>query len=245
MDYNNYIFSSKEFLLELIVGSTILIILAFLFYESFLAAIFISPIFSIYLSYRKHQKQKYRKQKLDVQFKDGIVSLSAALNAGYSVENSFLEALRDLNLLYEKEAFIIKEFEMIIYKLKMNQTVEDALWDFAKRSGLQNIENFAEVFSTAKRTGGDLIKIIECTSKSINEKIEVSREISTLIAGKQYESRVMSIVPLGIILYMQLFSPGFMQPLYHNIMGNIIMTIALCSYLAALKLMQHIIEIEL
>lgn len=179
-----------------------------------------------------------------MQFRDGILSISAALNAGYSMENAILQAKEDLKLMYEEDALIITEFQYMIHQLKNNQTVEEVFWDFSKRSKVEDIYNFAEVFITAKRTGGDIIKIIRRTCNSISDKIEVKREIITLITAKKFESSIMNLIPLGIILYMWAFSPGFMEPLYGNVMGIMIMTITLVLYGIAYWLSQRIINIE-
>lgn len=185
-----------------------------------------------------------RKWQLNMQFRDGILSISAALNAGYSMENAILQAKEDLKLMYEEDALIITEFQYMIHQLKNNQTVEEVFWDFSKRSKVEDIYNFAEVFITAKRTGGDIIKIIRRTCNSISDKIEVKREIITLITAKKFESSIMNLIPLGIILYMWAFSPGFMEPLYGNVMGIMIMTITLVLYGIAYWLSQRIINIE-
>ncbi|BCN32937.1 hypothetical protein bsdtb5_42320 [Anaeromicropila herbilytica] len=146
--------------------------------------------------------------------------------------------------MYEKDSYIVKEFEYMTRQLKNNQTIEDVFLDFSNRSKVEDICNFTEVFITAKRTGGDLIKIIRRTSNSISDKIEVKREIITLITAKKFESSIMNFIPLGIILYMWLFSPGFMDPLYGNIKGVVVMSAALVLYGVAYKISQKIIDIE-
>ena len=66
-----------------------------------------------------------------MQFREAIRSLSAALNVGYSVENAMREAFRDLQLLYEKEDYIIREFRYMLRQLEMNLPVENVWKEFA------------------------------------------------------------------------------------------------------------------
>ena len=40
-----------------------------------------------------------------------MLSVSVALNAGYSIENSFKEALKELNVLYGKDALLLKNLK--------------------------------------------------------------------------------------------------------------------------------------
>jgi tight adherence protein B len=126
----------------------------------------------------------------------------------------------------------------------MNQPVEVILKDFADRSGIDDIKNFAEVFDTAKRTGGDLIKIIRSTGNIIRDKIEVKREIITMITAKKFESNIMNLIPFGIIVYLRMFSPDFLSPLYHNLFGILFMTAILVIYYGISRIAMKITSIE-
>ena len=43
----------------------------------------------------------------------------------------------------------------------------------------------------------------------------------------------MSLMPAGIILYMRITSPGFLDVLYHNTAGIVLMTLCLIVYAGA------------
>ena len=57
--------------------------------------------------------------------------MSAALKAGYSVENALRETYSDLKSLYKKDSRILKEYEQMIYKLNINRTAEQVLEEFS------------------------------------------------------------------------------------------------------------------
>ena len=73
---------------------------------------------------------------------------------------------------------------------------------------LEDLRSFTAVFIAAKRSGGDMLAIIKDTAAQIGDKIDVKREIETILAAKQYEFRVMSAVPYVIIGYMNVKFPG-------------------------------------
>lgn len=219
-------------------------VIAALFYKSVIAFFCFLPCAPGYIKWRKVQRRRKRKETLQAEFLEAVKCMASALNAGYSVENSFREAYRDLGLLYSKDADIMQEFYAILQKIQMNCTAEQALADFAQRSGLEDIRDFSEVFSTAKRTGGDILKIIKNTCRVMEAKMEMQREIDIAIAGKKYEAGIMNLVPLGIIAYMWFFSEEFMEPLYHNPAGIMIMTIALLVYFMALFLSWKILAFD-
>jgi tight adherence protein B len=233
-DYNVYHFSKREYTQYIIMSALMCLVTAYLFYSNLILSILLIPFVPIYLINLKKKLIAQRKWQLNIEFKDGLLSLSSALNAGYSLENAFNQAVADVKLMYSKDSLIAVEFESIVNRIQMNLTVESIIEDLGRRSGVEDIVNFAEVLKTAKRTGGDLIHVIRTTSKIINDKLEVKREIITLITAKKIEANIMNIVPFGIVLYLKLFSSEFLTPLYHNLFGILFMTIVLiCIYLVS------------
>ena len=83
------------------------------------------------------------------------------------------------------------------------------------------------------------------TAEMIAEKIEIQREIQTMIQGKKLEKNIMSLVPLGMIIYMRISNPGFMDILYCSIAGRILMTVCLILYGIALWIAEKITKISI
>ncbi len=243
-DYGQIQLKQKEKIRYFTEGIFVVMTMGYLFYESIIVVICLIPLSFWYVKKKKESLVKKRKWELNLQFKEVLMGISAALNAGYSMENSFCEARKDMLLLYDENTDMIQELDYITRQIQRNHVVEELLKDLARRSQVEDIMDFAEVFSIAKRSGGNLVKIIHETCKKMNDKIEVKREIRTLIAGKTMESRIMMLVPLGIIGYMKVFSPEFMAGLYHNIIGICVMTICLFVYMGSIFLAERIITIE-
>ena len=178
-------------------------------------------------------------------FGEMMGSAVAALQAGYSVENSFAVAAKDMNMIFGMDAYITKEMELLIQLVRNNINIEDGIDDLARRSKISDIREFAEVFRIAKRSGGDMPRMIKNTGEIISEKIDVKKRISTLIGAKKLESTIMNMVPFGIILYINASNPGFYDPLYEGIMGRIIMTVLILVYLIAYTISGKIVNIDI
>ncbi len=234
----------KDLWVDLLKGLLFLGCISYLFYHSVWAMIPLSPILIVYRRLQNKEREIIKRQKLGLQFKDAVLAVSASLNAGYSIENAFCEAHKDLCQIYEKEEVIVKEFLLLKRQLKNNFVLEKLLLDFGERSQVEEIKDFAEVFSVAKRSGGDLNKIIQRTVLIISEKLEVKREIQTMLASKKLEQKIMNLVPMLILFYISITSPGFFHSLYGNIAGIMIMTICLFLYGFAYFLGKKIIDIE-
>lgn len=244
VDYKEYALSGKEFILYLAQGLMLCGIVSYFFYRSLAAFICLSPLLVIFLKIKKKELCKKRKQELNLQFRDAVLSVSANQKAGYSVENAFREAYRDMAVLYGKDSHICKELNYIAKGLDNNIVLEKLLYDFALRSNIQDIVQFADVFIIAKRNGGNMTEILSETAGTIEEKISVDKEIQVLISSKKMEQKIMNAVPFVIIFYIDMTSKGFFDSLYHNLIGVIVMTICLALYLAALIIAGKLVEIE-
>lgn len=77
-----------------------------------------------------------------MEFSDGMQAVSFALNTGYSIENAFAEAVGELELLYGKESSIVREFRMMVNRIKRNENLEDIMDDYAKTLNIDDVSYF-------------------------------------------------------------------------------------------------------
>lgn len=244
MNYREYHFSKSDLIKNIAAGVMIDAMIAWTFYRSIVAFIVFLPLVWFYLRYRKETLKAARKDELALEFKETLLSVQSALNAGYSVENAFAEGLKDMELLYGNDAMIVKELKIMMRRLRTNERIEKILLELGTRSGIADIVEFAQIFAAAKRSGGNMSGIIRRAASMISDRMEVAREISVQISAKRYESRIMEIVPFGIIVYITLTSPNVAAIIYHNVLGVILMTVCLCIYAIALVISEKIVSIE-
>lgn len=233
----------KYKIIWILQGVGVIAIFAYFFYHSVIAMIFLIPIFCFFI--RKKELEQIEKDKftLTLQFKDAVRAISASLQAGYSMENAFLESYKEMIELYGKESVIAKEWYRIEQGLKNNITLELLLINFSKRYEIAETQDFVEVIVIAKRAGGNITEIIENTARLIEDKVQLKAEIELLVAGKKFEQKIMNVVPFFIIFYLSFTSNGFFDILYGNMIGIIIMTICLGIYLLAYILSEKFVQL--
>lgn len=238
-------FAARAFTIRIVFEwAVICAVTAYVFYRSAAAFILLTPGFVFYARVRNRQAENNRKRLLALQFRESILAVSTAMNAGYSVENSFIEAWHDMKRAYGEEAPITEEYGRIVMKLRDNEQIEYIIRDFGRRSGIEDINDFAAVFEAAKRIGGDMTRIIKRAASNISEKIEVKREIETVMTSRRFETRIMEVMPFGILLYLQAGSSELISVLYEGIPGRAVMTAALGVYLTGVLMAEKIIDIE-
>lgn len=220
-------------------------LLSYTFYRSFRIFLWMLPagIAAGLVTERKRLMEK-RFRRLSVQFKEAMMILAASLNAGYSIENALAAAVEELTMLYGKDGLLTQEFTAMVQQIRMNRPVEKVLEDFADRSGMEDVRNFAEVFSAAKRSSGDVGSIMRHTAEVIRDKMQVKEEIITLTASRQFEQKIMNLIPFFLVFYVESSSPGFFDQMYGTALGQMLMSGCLAAYLAAYGMAKKILAIE-
>ena len=241
-DYHVYHFCLREYIQFLLEAVVLILLVSYLFYHSLFAVVLILPFYPIYLKIKAKRLLEQEKQQLCSQFKETISSVAAALNAGYSVENAWREAKTEMAQLYGEQALMVQELQHILAHLSMNVPLEDLLYDFARRSDMEDVSSFCQVFFFAKRSGGDFIGIIRTTTERIGQKIELQDQLAADLASRRLESRIMNVVPFVILLYLNVTSPGYFDILYGNISGICIMSVCLLVYLAAYAMSEQMLR---
>lgn len=246
IDYNTYQYGKGEWIPYGVAGFAGVAVVLYLFYHSVIVSVMLGMGGAmLMLKYMKNDLCRKRKWQLMTEFKDGMDSLVSALVAGYSMEHAMKEAEKDVLLMYGKPNYITKEFGDIAYQLSLHRPLDELLIDFGERSGVEDIMTFAQIYATARKSGGNLVQVMRRTASNIGEKIEIQRDIETMIAGKKMEANCMMIIPLLIIVYMDVFSPGFLSPLYDGLAGRLFMTGALAVYIFSIIWSRRIMDIRM
>lgn len=243
-DYDEYHFPLRQGMLACLEGAALVEMIGYFFYQSWIAGVFLIPVFGIFIREKKKEQAKKRRQQLSMQFKDLVLALSANMKAGYSIENALRESYGDMELLYGEDSPVCAEVRHMLRGLDNNVVLERLLYDLGVRSHVPDIVQFADVFLIAKRSGGNLTEILEKTAAVIEQKIETDKEIQLMISSKKTEQKIMNMVPFLIIFYIGTTSKGFFDVLYHNIIGIAVMTVCLLFYGVAYLFSKRIVEIE-
>lgn len=244
MKTNKLGFAINEYILEIVKVCVITVGVGYLFFDSVLGVVLAIPVgVTIFYQDIKDKKRRYI-NLVKEEFKEWIVATSGALGAGYSLEKALILAANDVKQIYPGGHILEAEIEKFKKYLELKITIEEIFSDFANRSGIEEIQNFAKVLIILKKNGGNTIKTIRETSENISTKIEVEKEIETMVAAKRLEHKIMCLMPFIIIGYMKMTNETYMNKLYHNISGAIVAVVALLVISAAFVIGNKIVDIS-
>ncbi len=186
-----------------------------------------------------------KRRLLREQFKDLLYSLSASFATGCQLPNALQDAYLNLGFLYNKNSPMMQELNHMNKSIAENRESEDQLLtDFAQRSGVEDIRNFVTVYLSCRVTGGDLNQVVANATKILMGKMAIERDIRVMTSQKQFEGRIISIMPILVIQLLNMVSPEYLDSLYSTIQGRLIMTLALGGIILAYVMTDRIMRIE-
>lgn len=179
------------------------------------------------------------------QFCDLLYSLSASIATGRQLSAALQEAYKDLGYIYLPNTPMMEELRYMTKSIAENRESEESLLaGFAQRSGVVDIRNFVDVYLSCRVTGGDMNQVISNASQILLEKMAIEREIKVMTSQKQFEGKIISAMPVLVIVFLNFVSPGYLANLYITLAGRIIMTVALIGIAIAYFLTEKITNIE-
>jgi len=225
--------------------SILLGVLSFVFYDSLLPALFLwLPAFFFFAKREVRNLRDKRKEELKKEFLFAAGLLGDYLRSGYSVENAIVSSEKELLQTFGKRSDILREWKGMGTQMKLNMTAEEVFRDFARRSHIQEIRDFSEIFEVVKRSGGQLSEVINRVTDILAESFSVEEQIRTSLAAKKLEQKIMNLMPAGILLYIKVASGELLTVMYESWLGRGVMTGCLILYGAAYVWAEKILKIE-
>ena len=235
----------KTVLLDELEGGLLTILLSWLYYDSFLAIPFLIPLIWFWHKERENVRREKRQELFRKMFREWILLLASSLTAGYSMENALVQSYQELCLMFPKGGIMQEELKMMLAKAGNNQRPEILFDELAEKHPYEEVQSFAEVFKAARISGGSLQTVIRGTAAQMAEIMDTRREIRTLLAARVYEQRIMSVMPAAVLLYIRLGSGEFLEGLYHNMTGALVMSVCLGIYGAAYLMGKRMVQFEI
>lgn len=218
-------------------------VIGWLLYDTWLGIIGFAALAPLaWRPYLRFKLQQAR-SRIDYAFQQAMYAVSTSLAAGKSVENAFRDAPDDLRQMESGIAFIVDDLARIRGQLAIGEPLERSLGQWADYTASDDIRQFAEVFATCKRAGGNLAEVIRQTTHLMGEKQDIARDISIVISRKQWEARALTVIPFAILALLRLGSPEYVEPLYTPI-GSMVMSAALLLIAVAVWWMYSIVKLK-
>lgn len=222
------------------------IIVSMLLYRNILFAVVVIPFSKKIYNFVVDEIISRRRQNYLIQFKDFLFMTSTAIGAGRSMKDAIHESIPALKEIYGDGSILPTELEKTYERMEVGGEKDtDVLMDLAIKSGLEDVLDFATIYSICKTTGASVIIALNRAANVIIEKMTIEREISELVKRKETEGLAIFAMPIIVVLFLNIFAPDYISPLYETLAGRALMTIVFVVNIAIFKMIKKITSVEI
>jgi tight adherence protein B len=150
------------------------------------------------------------------QLPDTITLLSNSLRAG----SSFLQSIELVSR--EGDLPMSEEMGRVVREVNLGLGMEEALNNLVRRIKSEDLDLMVTAIGIQQQVGGNLAEILDTIAFTIRERVRIKGEISTLTAQGRYSGYLVALLPVGLAFALNIINPEFMQPLFTQLIGQIL-----------------------
>jgi tight adherence protein B len=187
-----------------IVGTMFLFALLVVMRGSVIEALFGSLFAGLFMPLIVLRFMRGRRRKaFGSQFPDAIDIIVRSLRAGHPVPIAVSMVAREM-----KDP-IGSEFGIVADEITYGADLESAMRSLFFRLGQEDLPLFVTAVAIQGSTGGNLGEILENLSGVIRQRFKMRRKIKALAAEGRASALILSALPIGMFLIVQIVSPDF------------------------------------
>lgn len=172
------------------------------------------------------------------QLGDTLVMVSNALRAGFS----FMQAMELISK--EMQPPIGVEFQKVINEMNLGATLETAMENMGRRMQSSDFDLVVTAVLIQRQVGGNLSQVLDSISNTINERIRMRNEISSLTAQGKLSGLIVGVIPIFIAFFIWSNNPDYFQPMLDSPTGRGLLVGAVVLELVAIIVIRKIIDID-
>lgn len=184
-------------------------------------------------------KARMRQKKFEAQLPDMLTLLAGALRAGFSL----MQAVDAVSV--EVQDPMGKELRRVVSESRLGRDLEDALDDTAERTGSSDFAWAVMAIRIQREVGGNLSELLMTVAETMVQRERLRREVRALTAEGRISAIILGFLPPGIGVVMYIMNPTYMNPLFHDILGQIMLGLSVVGMIIGFLWMRKVIQIEI
>jgi tight adherence protein B len=154
-----------------------------------------------------------RRTKFGDQLGDTLQLLSGSLRAGHSILRAVDAAAN------ESQAPTSEEMRRIVSETSLGRDLLVSLNDAAERMQNEDFVWIAQAIQINREVGGNLAEVLDQVNETIRERNEIKGHIKALAAEGKFSAYILMALPIGIVGMLTVVSPGYMDKMFTNPLG--------------------------
>ena len=176
--------------------------------------------------------------RIEQQLPDALDLMGRAMRAGHAFPTA-LKMVGD-----EMNDPLAGEFRAAFDEVNFGVSMQDALMNLATRVPSTDLRYFVIAVLIQRETGGNLAELLGSISAIIRDRIKLLGQVRVLSAEGKMSAWVLSLLPFGAALMIQLTNPKFLEVLYTDPFGRKMLAVAGVMMLFGVLVMRKIIRIR-
>ena len=158
-----------------------------------------------------------RQRKFGAQFPDALDIIVRSLRAGHPVPIAIAMVGREM------PDPIGSEFGIVSDEITYGADLETAMRNLYGRIGSDDLPLFVTAVAIQGATGGNLGEILENLSGVIRQRFKMRRKIRALAAEGRASAMILSALPIGMFIVIQVIAPDFYGSMWHEHLTKVLL----------------------
>ncbi len=205
-------------ILVIAVTSVLAFVATLLFRENVVEALLAALLSATALPYLVLRGLRGRRQaKFAAQFADALDMIVRSLRAGHPVPIAITMVAREMT------DPIGSEFGIVSDEITYGADLETAMRNLYARIGSDDLPLFVTAVGIQGSTGGNLGEILQNLSGVIRQRFKMRRKIRALAAEARASAMILSALPIGIFIMVQVVAPDFYAAVWHEHLTKVLL----------------------
>jgi tight adherence protein B len=154
------------------------------------------------------------------QLADHLAVVGGSLRVGHSLTGALASALD------EAPEPARREFARAVTDERLGMPLEEALEGVSERMDNREIEHISLLAKLQREAGADAGEMVDQVVATVRERQELRRVVRTLTAQGRFSQMVLTLLPIGSLLFLTLAAGEYVAPLYETTAGHIVLAVA-------------------
>ncbi len=167
-----------------------------------------------------------------------LESMAVCFGSGYTLQQTFSQVA------HESDGAIRALFSSAAHALEAGAGVPDVLRDLRSADISEEMSFVVVALDIQHQTGGSIKQVIDAAVDSVKGELALRRSLRVQTAQAELSARIVSAMPIVLLLLFSLISPGFLSPFFGSVAGWVLLALAVTMQVAGIVLVRKALRIE-
>ncbi|MGO4886430.1 type II secretion system F family protein [Anaerobacillus sp. MEB173] len=199
----------------------------------------LSPILSylivgFYVSFKRERRLK----RCSDQLAEALGTMANAMRAGFS----FMQAMQLVGK--EMPDPLGPEFLRTLQEINFGIKTEEALENLMNRLPNNDLDIVIKALLIQRSSGGNLAELLETMQETIHGRVRIMEELKSLTAQGRMSAWVITLLPIGLGIYLKVVNPEFFAPMLIHPLGWVLLGVGTALLLIGWFVIQKVVKVE-